>query len=378
MTQTSNYGLLGGNMAAKTDDNRQSRKGLFSRREKPKDETANNSDIPDAAVSSLVKLLNTAINVNFSPFTIGAEFDEFLKRTLGVVRYSLKMEEDCIDPLLLESNVIPQKLLTGVGPHNVTCPMATGKILAVRSTSPGTLCSPCGVDCDLGDAMIRFPVKLNDTVCGTFTLCLGNEPAEFENTDFHSAICRMIAGAVETALFRESNRLLEITDSLTRAHNYRFFMKTLEQELERSRRYDHPFSLILADISHLKNFNTRYGVEIGDSILKEIALILRKSVRTTDTVARYSGGKFALILTETNQDGAEKVCEKIQKTVGDFFMPHPDQNHELKVAVNTGAASFPEDAVLMSRLILSAENNLQRKKSGIIYPDSDPPGGNGI
>ncbi|MFA6450729.1 MAG: GGDEF domain-containing protein [bacterium] len=361
-------------MSENKENKQQKRKSLFSRRQLPNENEKKNGD-SETAASALLKLLNTPININFSPFTVGAAFDEFLKQLLGVGHYSLKLDENCIDPLLLESHVIPSKMLAGSGPHIASCPAFSGKTLVTRNATPATLCATCGVDCAIGSGMIRFPITLDGAVCGTFTLCLSGEPLDLENTDFNSAICRIIANATENALLREFNRQLEISDSLTRVSNYRYFMKTMEQELERSRRYDHPFSLILADIAHMKIINTRYGVEIGDTILKETAQILRKCVRSTDTVARYSGGKFAIILTETTREGAERVCDKIHDTFAKFSMQHPDQNHEIKVEVNMGTAAFPEDAILMSRLILSAENHLQRKKSGIIYPDSIPPGG---
>ncbi len=312
----------------------------------------------------IAALIDTPITIGFSPFTVGVEFETLLKKHLGVCRCSLRMEEDRMDPLLIESKVIPTKLLVGVGPHNGSCPAVTGALLAVRSNVPSTLCSPCGVDCEFGSPMIRFPAMLNNEMCGVFTLCISGETREFENAGFRRAVGHQLSRALETAILRETNRLLEITDSLTRVHNYRHFVRTLEQELERSRRYDHPFSLVLVDIAKLKSLNTRYGFEIGDVVLKDVAQLLKKSVRTTDSVARYSGGKFAIILTETDKVGAAAVCEKIKKVIGDFSIPHPDQNHDIKIGVSIGSATFPDDAALSSRMILSVEDDLKHSKGG--------------
>ncbi len=312
------------------------------------------------------QLTTVPIIINFTPFSVGKEFESFLEKKLGVKRISLKLDEDCIDPLLIESRVIPNKLLAGAGSHSNNCPFATGNSLTVSAANPSDLCQPCGVDCEIGAPMIRLPVFIDSKKCGTVTFVLQSETTDFNNIDLIATIRWRFDCAFEIAILREHNRLLEITDSLTRVHNYRYFIKTLDNELERSRRYDHPFSILIIDIAKLSSFNERYGFELGDILLKEIAQLLKKCVRNTDTVARYSGGKFAVVLTETNSEGAVTAGEKIKSTIGQFSLPHPDQNHELKALVNIGVSTFPHDAVLSSRLILSAENNLRSKKSGII------------
>ncbi len=340
-------------------------------------ESAKAESIKVSGGAGTAALLEAPITIGFSPFTVGAEFDALLKEHLGVARYSLRLEEDKLDPLLIESKVVPPKLLVGVGPHNGTCPAVTGALLSVRSNVPSTLCSPCGVDCEFGAPMIRFPAMLNKEVCGAFTLCISGESREFENAGFLRAVSLRLSCELETAILRETNRLLEIIDSLTRVHNYRHFVRTLEQELERSRRYDHPFSMLLVDIAKLKSINSRYGFEIGDVILKDVAQLLKKSVRNTDSVARYSGGKFAIILTETDKEGAATVCAKIRNVIDDFSMPHPDQNHSIKIGANIGSATFPDDAALSSRLVLAVEDDLKHRKGVTIYdaPDTDGPVG---
>jgi len=85
------------------------------------------------------------------------------------------------------------------------------------------------------------------------------------------------------------------TDTLTGLYNFSYLMKTLENEIERSRRYNEPLSIVLLDIDNFMKINDRHGYRIGDAVLEEIAALLRQILRPSDTAGRYSGGEFLLI-----------------------------------------------------------------------------------
>ncbi|HOX28487.1 MAG TPA: GGDEF domain-containing protein, partial [bacterium] len=221
-------------------------------------------------------LLNLPIRFFFSPPSLGTEAEEILTSRFGMLKFTLRLDEERIDPLLAESKVISQKQLTGAGPHNDSCPFATGKPLIAIETTPYNLCSPCAVDSEIGKPMMRIPLICAENVCGALTLNLERLPSELEHPEFTHAFLRLVNDAFEVGMLREANRLLEITDSLTRVHNYRYFIKAIEQELERSRRYDHPFSIVVFDIDEFKSFNDRHGYSAGDLILKETAATIRR------------------------------------------------------------------------------------------------------
>src|SRR5207244_12338390 len=89
-----------------------------------------------------------------------------------------------------------------------------------------------------------------------------------------------------------------VTDALTGLHNRRHLMGTLASEAQRSRRLRRPFSVLLADVDHFKQYNDTQGHPAGDSALVKIADILRKTTRTVDCVARYGGEGFPVGLLE--------------------------------------------------------------------------------
>ena len=107
-------------------------------------------------------------------------------------------------------------------------------------------------------------------------------------------------------------------DHLTGLVNRRSFDYTLSVELERSRRYGSPLSLLLMDIDHFKAVNDEYGHSVGDQILTQIAWILSSHIRTTDTAARWGGEEFGILMPESDQAEAAAVAETLRRRIENF------------------------------------------------------------
>lgn len=110
-------------------------------------------------------------------------------------------------------------------------------------------------------------------------------------------------------------RQLSVTDKLTQLYNRLKTDETLERELERSARSEIPFSLILLDIDHFKSVNDNFGHQVGDSVLVELANILKNNVRSMDVSGRWGGEEFLIILPETDKEGAMLVAEKLRMSI---------------------------------------------------------------
>jgi diguanylate cyclase (GGDEF)-like protein len=104
-------------------------------------------------------------------------------------------------------------------------------------------------------------------------------------------------------------------DALTGLYNRRYFDKEMLQAYRRALRYNHPLSLVIADIDNFKKINDRFSHQVGDEVLKTIAKLLLRNSRETDVIARYGGEEFALLLTNTSGEDALKVCEKVRRLV---------------------------------------------------------------
>jgi len=107
---------------------------------------------------------------------------------------------------------------------------------------------------------------------------------------------------------------MAITDELTQLYNRRQFYSQLEKEIERTKRYHTPLSLLLLDIDNFKRYNDTYGHVEGDKVLEKLGEIIRNIVRKVDTAYRYGGEEFTVILPETRWIEAYSVADRIRKT----------------------------------------------------------------
>ncbi len=145
---------------------------------------------------------------------------------------------------------------------------------------------------------------------------------------------------LQQKLIRTSQSLavLETTDPLTGAHSKKHSEWELRREIERSRRYGAPISLVLVDLDGFRLLNEKLGRAAGDRTLQELARILRLSTRKTDTVGRWGGEEFALVLPETSADEALGAAEKIRRVVEQTAVAVGDT--AAHVTVSCGVATF--------------------------------------
>jgi diguanylate cyclase (GGDEF)-like protein len=166
----------------------------------------------------------------------------------------------------------------------------------------------------------------------------------------------MLSGALlEQARLFEQVRSMAITDPLTGLSNYRRLISVLEAELDRSRRTQRPFSVVLLDMDGLKIINDQYGHLTGSRALVRISKILRNHSRAIDTAARYGGDEFALVLPEAGKDVASRVVSRIRERLS------AEEEHPA-LSVSAGVAAFPEDGDTPERLLGAADRALYAMK----------------
>lgn len=158
---------------------------------------------------------------------------------------------------------------------------------------------------------------------------------------------------------------LACRDGLTRLYNHRYFQDYLNSEINRCRREKSCFSIIFADLDNFKKYNDINGHLEGDNLLRTLALMLKKSVRKSDTVARYGGEEFVIVLPSVTKKNAHIVGEKICRYVESYPFIGRDSQPNGKVTLSIGVASFPEDGIKPSDLIHNADEAMfKAKKSG--------------
>ncbi len=139
--------------------------------------------------------------------------------------------------------------------------------------------------------------------------------------DFKVFILRLIAcirnRMLRTEKEKSDERLYELAtkDTLTNVYNRRYFVDFLNQQIKKCIESEVQFSLILLDLDHFKNINDEYGHLVGDEVLKEIALLLKKNLREADIVCRWGGEEFIIFLLNTKIDAAGMIAEKLRNYI---------------------------------------------------------------
>ncbi|WP_119394182.1 GGDEF domain-containing protein [Salinibius halmophilus] len=156
--------------------------------------------------------------------------------------------------------------------------------------------------------------------------------------------------------YRQAVRI-SLTDPLTGIGNRGALEQAMVREIAGALRFKQPLSLIIADIDHFKAINDRYGHERGDTVLQEVANNIADSLRKTDTVYRYGGEEFVVLLPRTSTELARIVAERLQKDVQQVVLP--DSN---KVTASFGIAELHngQDA---ATLLQRADQALYRAKN---------------
>jgi diguanylate cyclase (GGDEF)-like protein len=157
-------------------------------------------------------------------------------------------------------------------------------------------------------------------------------------------------------------QLQAVTDELTGLYNLRHFHETLGGEIERSRRFGTPVGLVMIDIDDFKKVNDTYGHQQGDVVLSKVARVLRELSRDIDEPARYGGEEMAVILPQTDLDGAALAAERMRSAVEGLLVERLGGGDPLQVTASFGVAELPACARDAAELIAQADAALYRAK----------------
>jgi len=171
-------------------------------------------------------------------------------------------------------------------------------------------------------------------------------------------------------LQQANRRLKELseTDPLTETVNRRRFMEVAEQQLALAQRHSYPTSLLLLDLDHFKQINDQYGHATGDRALVEITEVVRAELRESDTLARFGGEEFVVLLPHTAREGALAVAERIRSGARRHVIHAQDaqeQTQPMTVTISIGGITCETSTTPLDTLVSRADTLLyQAKQSG--------------
>ncbi len=209
---------------------------------------------------------------------------------------------------------------------------------------------------------LSAPLMVGGALYGVFNVNNKRNRESFSASDLRllEAIGHHAALALNNAKRYEEAVARSQCDPLTGLSNHRHFWESLEIEAERSSRYERPFSVVMLDIDHFKNYNDSYGHLAGDGALEGIAQVIANGCRSSDVAGRYGGEEFAIILPETERAGARAFAEKIRASIERARFADAGRT---ELTASLGVATYPADGKTAAELLHAADTRLYRAKS---------------
>jgi len=209
-------------------------------------------------------------------------------------------------------------------------------------------------------------------------LCASGERLErlgSEDRIVLASVANELAVAVENSELYKLTRHLAITDELTGLFNYRYLLERAEEEIGRAKRFDRSVSLLMLDADEFKVYNDTNGHPAGDVALAELAMAMRSAVRDIDIVCRYGGEEFAILLPETDGEGAFVVAEKVREAVANHAFKNGEGERTEQITVSIGLSTYPGTADDREALLRRADDALYVvKRSGRNRVSASPAG----
>ena len=212
-------------------------------------------------------------------------------------------------------------------------------------------------------AYFDVPIRFADKMGGLIVLARNaSEKIDSKEEDFFKVVVKQAFIIMENSWLYNKVKSLAVTDSLTGIYNHGFLYECLCKEYARAERYKLPLSFLMLDMDYFKKVNDSYGHPQGDTVLCKISHILRNNIRVCDTIGRYGGEEFSIILPESKLEDSVSLAERIRKEVEQYNFG--DVNKVIKCTASIGVSSYPcPDVKNLEDLINKADRALYNAKA---------------
>ena len=206
------------------------------------------------------------------------------------------------------------------------------------------------------------PLMFGDTLIGTLAV-YSTTPSSYrdDHRRLLDRVCEQAGAVIHNSIIFEQTHEASLTDPLTGLPNTRFMFMHLTRELARAERLESEVSLLVMDLNDFKEVNDTYGHQTGDRALREVAKVLRTTIRPYDICVRYAGDEFIVVLAGCGREEADSKRMELQQAVnGLAFEARP--NLPLSLSISAGAAVFPQDGASYETLLAMADSRMYHDK----------------
>jgi diguanylate cyclase (GGDEF)-like protein len=206
------------------------------------------------------------------------------------------------------------------------------------------------------------PLRGRESEAGALWLFAGEKP--LGGVDLERA--QLIASHAEVALHNAERyhhaKERAFIDDVTEVYNARFLLQATDREVQRAARYGKELCVLFLDLDRFKLVNDRYGHLVGSQVLRRLSQVLLECIRQVDTLARYGGDEFTILLADTNIDDGVRIAERIRRTVADTLF-EGGAGDPIRLTISIGVAGYPRDGTTRTELLDAADKAMYRAKS---------------
>ena len=214
------------------------------------------------------------------------------------------------------------------------------------------------------EEFVTVPLKAKDKIIGVLFADnpYTHKPITKDNIRILTMFANQAGLAIENSKLYEQTLIKSHTDSLTSLWNHGYFQSRLQEEVSLAQKNKQNLSIIMADLDNFKVYNDTLGHQEGDQILIQIARILNSSARKQDTIYRYGGEEFAILLLQTTKQEARVIAEKIRISIEQSDFRRQEIFPNRKLTISLGIATYPDDAASKDPLLEHADKALYSAK----------------
>ena len=218
------------------------------------------------------------------------------------------------------------------------------------------------VGLDSPGALLSVPLRGDEREAGHVWIL--SDGRRFDEADLAAArtIARRASAALSTAERYHHAKERAFIDDVTGVYNARYLLATADNEIQRAARYGNPLSVLFLDLDRFKLVNDRYGHLVGSNTLRDLSVLLGECVRQVDTLARYGGDEFTILLVDTPHDVALRIAERIRARVENHLF-EAGREGALRLTISIGVATCPIHGEAREPLLDAADKAMYRAKS---------------
>lgn len=207
----------------------------------------------------------------------------------------------------------------------------------------------------------NYALKVEQQQLGSLKLMRNHRFSDADLQLLEALLCCLIYPLKNATLFHQALKMA-YTDPLTQTHNRASFNDSIKREMSLAVRTNKKLSLIFFDIDHFKSINDRYGHDCGDITLASSAKRIKESLRDSDIVFRYGGEEFVILLSDTDDHGAELLAERIRESIERHTIAYGMET--IKVTASLGVSTLRDDDLLESFIKRADEAMYTAKSNG--------------